>query len=245
MSHQNITDYFPGKPEQSEYLVNCLNRYKVVYVETPKVACSTIKRVLQLLETDGDESKIPESVHDRMHSPLAMPSKIGCSLPELLTGPEFFRFSYVRNPFSRALSTYLDKVVNNEAERRRLLPELEIDPENIPSFEEFLHKVQLQKPYNRDIHWSTQYYLLQPKKVTYSFIGRFETFAVTWPLVLNKIAPQQFGKYQKITVQHHRSDANNLASTYLNPFVIKLILDIYAEDFDEFRFCRDPYFLAA
>ncbi len=245
MSYQNITDYFPGKPEQSEYLVNCLNRYKVVYVETPKVACSTIKRVLQLLETDGDESKIPESVHDRMHSPLAMPSKIDCSLPELFAGPEFFRFSYVRNPFSRALSTYFDKVVNNEAERRRLIPELGLAPEYTPSLEEFLHKIQLQKPYHRDIHWSTQYYLLQPNKVAYSFIGRFETFAVTWPLVLSKIAPQQFRKYQETSVRHHRSDASNLASTYLNPSVTKLILDIYDEDFDEFRFCRDPYFLTA
>lgn len=61
-----------------------------LYYETPKVACSTIKRKLQQVEAETPEN-VPSNVHD---------------YDEVFLSRTFFRFAFVRNPHSRAPSCF-------------------------------------------------------------------------------------------------------------------------------------------
>jgi hypothetical protein len=51
-------------------------RYRAVYVQNPKAACSTIKLALQRAECGDPSYKPATSVHDKTRSPLASPSDL-------------------------------------------------------------------------------------------------------------------------------------------------------------------------
>src|SRR5262249_52924101 len=81
-----------------------LERYHAIYIETPKVACTSIKTVLarvlgiSLVETQGDPHRV------RWPTPDEAPSRSGSLFPGLFT------FAFVRNPWDRLVSCYRDKI---------------------------------------------------------------------------------------------------------------------------------------
>ena len=237
-----LAEYFPYGKEQVNYLINCSKKHKFVFVETPKVACSTIKRVLQFIEVDGDKSKLPKDVHDRKNSPLLNPINIGVDLDELMSGDTYFRFCFVRNPFSRILSAYLDKVVENEWERNRLLPTLGFAKDAKISLLQFLKAIRQTPHIHKDIHWTPQSYLLQKHKLNYHFIGRFENFAAGFRQVIKKIQPDADDNLFKIRADHHKTDASSKIAEYISPAERDLILEIFENDFEVFRYSIDPHF---
>jgi len=238
----NLEKYFPYRKEQVNYLINCSKKHKFVYVETPKVACSTIKRVLQLIEVDGDESKLSTQVHDRGKSPLASPLSVDQDLDELFEGDGYFRFSFVRNPYSRILSAYLDKLVKNDWERRRLLPTLGYNENDRITLLQFLEAIKDIPNIDKDIHWTPQSYILQRHKVNYDFIGRFENFSAGFERVIRKIKPDAGKQLFHARADHHKTDANSKLLKYIGPKEAELILEIYGSDFEVFRYSCDPHF---
>src|ERR1700722_16343751 len=107
--------------------VHYSSRYRYLYVDTPKVACSTIKYTLQCAELGQQATTrtnpIPArygysssllDIHDRRKSPLRWPGD-AYELQEFVRTSRF-AFCFVRNPFSRTLSAYLDKIAG-DAER--------------------------------------------------------------------------------------------------------------------------------
>ena len=140
---------FDQPPVLSNYICHWSKKHQYVYVETPKAACTTIKRVLQEAET-GSELVYdkPGDVHNRLRSPLLSPTSDMAAFAAAMHDKDYFRFCFVRNPFIRILSCYLDKMVKNQFERKRLAPKLGIDPENPPSFNYFLHAVAEQQAEN-------------------------------------------------------------------------------------------------
>ena len=83
------------------YGVHISLRHRYIYVETPKVACTTIKLALQRLEW-GDSDYYPDNmevIHLRECSPLLTPRQI-LSFPSALKNPYYFKFCFVRNPYT-------------------------------------------------------------------------------------------------------------------------------------------------
>ncbi len=234
-----LSRYFPYGRAQINYLVNCSKKHKFVYVETPKVACSTIKRVLQLIEVDGDQSRLPKNVHDRGNSPLATPFNIGVDPDRLFSGDEYFRFAFVRNPYTRILSAYLDKMVKNQWERNRLLPTLGFAPDAQITLLQFLEVIREVPHIHKDIHWTPQSYLLQRHRVDYHFIGRLENFAAGFERVIKKIKPDADENLFTIRADHHKTDANEKIAEYVGPRERDLILEIFENDFVDFGYDRE------
>jgi hypothetical protein len=233
---------FPLGLDHVYYLVNYSHKHAYMYVETPKVSCSTVKRVLQLLEVGWDAALVPQNVHDRTASPLPKLWQESGPLEELFRGPKFFRFSFVRNPYTRVISAYSDKIVDNAWERARLLPALGLENKPNVSLLEFLTAVRSQPNEKRDIHWMPQSTLLQTQTIRYDFIGRFETFGAGFQRVLERIAPGSWQRAKGVRVDTHRTNAKKKVAQLLGPEERDLVLEIYGDDFKQFSYSADPQF---
>jgi hypothetical protein len=231
---------------QANYLINISQRHKFIYFEIPKAACSTIKRNLQLLEVDYDEDKLSKQVHNKKESPLQSPSDLGSKFAEILFSRDFFIFTFIRNPFTRVLSGYLDKIVTNAWERKRHAPRFGLDPAKDIGFEEFLEKLRLMPDYNRDIHWKSQTAILSMDKIEYDLIGRFENFGNFFPLVLKELQGEKnYNSSNSIeTVNFHTTKASEKIDTYFNSNIQEMIVDIYCHDFEVLRYSKNCKFAA-
>lgn len=234
-----LKNTFPGiRPERANYLVNFSQRWRYLYLETPKVACSSIKRMLQRLEL-APHGEVPEDMHDRDQSPLMAPYD---SLPGFLAAqhdPRYVRFSFVRNPFTRMLSCYLEKFVQSEWERARLATELGLPTDRVPSFKEFLLAVREQDTWDMDIHWLPQATILQGLNQP-SFIGRFERF----PEDFARFGRVVTGQADMVVEQHaaHATGADQRVAELMGNEERELIVEIYAADFERFCYSTDPRF---
>jgi hypothetical protein len=234
----SLERFFRYPSQTAEYISNISERYRYFYLANPKVASTGVLRTLQSAEVDGDTSRMPEFVHDRAASPLLTFQSSTVSIEEILTSPHFFRFTYVRNPFSRILSAYLEKVVARQQERERLLPTLGFPPDSQPSFLEFLRAIHFLRDGWRDIHWATQSRLLQANNIDYSFIGRFESFSETFPQVLNRLAIEK--SHYRAAKSQHATNASQRIQEYVGYAERELIITIYEADFVAFGYGLDP-----
>lgn len=164
----------------------------------------------------------------------------------------------VRDPYSRALSAYLDKVeryidllgkpfagdyfqfVTADIERFRCL---RLDCKRFPevNFEVFLLWLRDGGVrFTNDEHWATQATLLRHPRVTFDFIGRFENFAADSEKLLSMMnCSEPLPSQEKINFPPTRA-AERLA-TYVTPLAQAMIEEIYKEDFEAFGY---PYWEA-
>lgn len=231
--------FFRYPTQTVDYVSHISERFKYFYLANPKVASTGALRALQLAEVDGDQSRVPEFVHERAASPLQAFSNTSRSAEEILGSPHFFRFTYVRNPFTRVLSAYIDKIETEAPERERLLPLLGFVPGKPPSFIEFLRAVQAQRDDWRDIHWTTQSRLIQANNIGYSFIGRFESFSTTFPLLLDHLGIDR-AHHDTSARPVHATSANARVLEYIGPEEREVIISIYHADFVGFAYGLDP-----
>ncbi|MEL6957337.1 MAG: sulfotransferase family protein [Pseudomonadota bacterium] len=156
-------------------------RYGVLYVNNPKVACSTIKLSLQRAER-GDPSFTPKpSVHSHSASPLLTFADFDPPDQALSTAlaKTPFVFSFVRNPFSRLISAYLNKIVTGQ-KQGRFREEAGFDARTCPTLDDFVAAVCSQDPLAQNPHWRVQGYNLSWDRIAYDFIGRLENFDMDW-----------------------------------------------------------------
>lgn len=229
-------------PVRANYLINISETFKCAYFETPKVACSTIKRMLQQAEVDRAGGQLVKDVHDKASSPLLSPNDVEAPLSEVLHGDAYFRFAFVRNPYSRVLSAYLDKLVQSEWERRRHLPALGFELGSTPTFLDFLQRIEKQTSFQCDIHWTPQCDLLGWDRMKMHFIGRFENFASDHQAVARKIFGADHERYCSVRVDFHKTDAQSKIQEHIGVRERDLIERIYERDFDLYCYSRDPFF---
>lgn len=224
------------------YLVHIDDQRRIAYVETPKVACTSIKKFMQDTYIDGEwRLPNPSMVHERSHSPLGQLSTITAEQSaQVLWGSDYRRFSFVRNPYTRLLSGYLDKLVTNEFERARHLPLMGFELGSHPTLLEFLERLAQQTDAQRDIHFTTQASLLRADRVEYDYIGRFEVFKQDFL----RLQATYFGvnhptKSYESFGKHHASNASSKIDQYFGPLEIELTREIYENDFLLFGYSED------
>jgi hypothetical protein len=150
---------------------------RILYVETPKAACSSIKYLLRRLATDAPlffnrflpEVKPAMFIHDRAQMPLPpLTSFSPDRIDEITTGDGWFRFCVIRQPAERFFSAWRDKVFLCKPGFERYLPR---DGRRFVEFDEFLHRVVTTEPVTTcDQHWRAQVALLRPDEIDYTHI---------------------------------------------------------------------------
>jgi len=232
-------DYSRGKVN---YLTHISRRHRAVFVEVPKAGCTVVKRVMQHSEHGGSPYERPVSVHDRATSPLGAPLRDGFDLDDVFGADgSYFRFAFVRNPYSRALSCYLEKIVGEQWLRDLRLPKLGFRADEEVSFVDFLRRVAEQEPRDMDIHWAPQHHLLSLDKVRYGFLGRFESFRENLQAVIQRLgmtAPD--GLLSEVS--SHTTNAGDKIAAYFDDESVALVQSIYRRDFAHLGYGLDPRF---
>ncbi|WP_085786432.1 sulfotransferase family protein [Ketogulonicigenium robustum] len=145
----------------------------MIYRVVPKCACSTIGQIMYYSDHgsffDGDIHDSTKGLH-KWNQPESQPL-----ITEAVTAHNAYVFTCVRNPYTRILSSFFDKIAGIQRNGRRyrgnLVPQLvqkygievgspedEFDFDQIKSFRRFLlfarDTIRFRKPMEPDIHWS-------------------------------------------------------------------------------------------
>lgn len=232
-----------------DYLVNIAPQFRVFYVEVPKAACSTIKYLIQtaIYRERGDEVAADrirtnrEAVHNPAGGPASSPLKIGIDeANRILSGAAgYYGFAVVRNPFTRTLSAYLNKVVNplSHSFPDQIRRFAGIEPGGDVSYVDFLRAIESRNgSVSLDQHWRTQRSILHPEAVAYSEILRFETLRAGLGPLFDRLAP--FVTPADFPDPHNVTHAAQRAAEYYDAEAIALVRRIYQEDFAAFGY--DP-----
>ncbi len=223
--------------------------HNCIFTYVPKVACTNWKSVMRYLARQPDWLS-PKLAHDRVKGGLHFIDPDG---PErhLLFDPSIPRYSCVRDPYSRSLSAYLDKIENrltgvnrkreNDESRLRAVERFrstKLDAEAYPAidFEVFLRWVRDgSSPLTLNEHWAPQSAILKSGEVEYTFIARFEHLAEDAAELLERMGCDiPFPSQQE--VRFRPNNADNRLETYLTPACRELIDELYAEDFRAFGY---------
>lgn len=246
---RRITDVIGSvNPDIFLYSCNISHKYRYIYVETPKVACSTIKLTLQRAELE-DPTFMQSSfldIHDRRSSPLSHPAQIE-SFPDLISSDKYFKFCFVRNPFVRMLSCYLDKIVvhrdahivGDRPEKRQILSQLNRSTDDLTArvtFREFVHAVAAQPPELMDPHWAIQWFHTAQGRIRYDQIGRFEDFLADFRTICGRISMNLSRYYHD--ERRNETTAQHKLSQYYTPEIADVVRDVYHDDFEGFGY---PY----
>lgn len=207
-----------------------------LYIETPKVACTAIKKLLICEQDESLVSIEPTQIHSLAQQRIARIRSLNKEIVFNAFFGDTFRYAFVRNPFTRILSAYLDKIVKNQWERQRLLPGLGVDPSENISFSVFLDKISLTESHKQDIHFTSQCNLLMPNKIKYSYIGRFETLGNDIEYLVSKNIFSKSFLNEMSAGKHHQTNADERLKEYVTPEVERKILKIFARDFEEFNY---------
>lgn len=229
----------------------------MVYRVVPKCACSTIGQIMHYSDHgrffDGDIHDDREGLHkwalESSHQPIES------NVLEKNT----FAFTCVRNPYSRILSSFFDKICgvqrNGQRYRGNLIPQLsqkygiEVDGEfdQIAMFRRFLlfarDTIQFRKPMDPDIHWSAMSGHIATFIANggrYDHIFWTEKFNEGMKGVLDKVevgVPVDLAEIPRFNESAgHGPKRAHPVEDFFDDLSMHLIYEIYKRDFQLFRY---------
>jgi ankyrin repeat protein len=212
----------------------------LLYLCNYKSACTTLllcmarrERELGLIDLEPDA----DSVHvDDILSFQNFP----------LTDPRPFTFSFVRNPYARALSAYLDKIhagTGKKLARAAFCIQYKLDPGIDISFREFLHCVRSSTACELDPHWRTQAHNLLLGGLIIDFLGHVETFDEDASALVT-LTGLKIDSASVEAGRRHETSAGLRLDQFYGDTEISLVNEIYEEDFQAFEYGFDPGNLA-
>ncbi len=214
----------------------------LVYVATPKVACTTLKATLWRWHLrDPDCAVEPAAIHRRTDATFRAPRELGFRqfMTDINAAP-CVRFCFVRNPYTRLLSCYLNKIVGRNAAGRLRRDGLAFrakfgyaDDDDIP-FAAFVDRIASESWYEANPHWRIQTEQLLWGGVHYDFVGRFEAFRGE----LDRLARERDVDLRPYLIdrRHHATNAHLHVAAFYTPELQARVHDLYRADFDAFGY---------
>jgi hypothetical protein len=234
----------------------------VIYRVVPKCACSTIGQILYFSDHgrffDGDIHDAAEGLHkwgQEDSKPL---------IEANVTAHRSYVFTCVRNPYTRILSSFFDKICgiqrNGNRYRGKLVPMLVqkygvevgspedgFDFDQITSFRRFLlfarDTIRWRKPMEPDIHWSAvsgHVSTLIANGGRYDNIFFTEKFNAGMQSVLDAIEtpfPVDLARIPRFNEsESHGPKRAHPVEAYFDDLSMHLVYEIYKRDFELFRY---------
>jgi hypothetical protein len=217
---------------------------KVMFAYVPKVACSNWKGIMRSLN-DAEDYLNTVLAHDKSLSGLEYLSNL-VNPEKLLTETGYKKYAFVRSPYSRVLSAYLNKVesrIGAEASSadhfykvfqdintyRAENFDVGINP--VVNFYIFLHWLKNSGSiYTFDEHWKPQSDLLDIKNVKFDRIGKFENLSSEAGDFITLLGAKVEFPSQK-QIKFAPTGAVNKIEKYYDKDCYELVNLIYGDDF--------------
>jgi dermatan 4-sulfotransferase 1 len=223
-------------------------RRRYFYMAVEKAASSKIKMLLHQLEGYALPAD-PFDVHARNRPGMPFVDKLSAfgadAAAEILRGPDWFRFAFVRNPYARLFSAYKNKIadlaspyVGVRATIWRMAGNPQ-PPAEAPPFEAFVRYVAQQPDAERDGHWRSQAGALCLDLIDYGFVGRVETLQADLATVLRSLAASE-AFHDGLDVVVGASASLPTAAAY-DAALAQLVHQTYAADFETFGYARESW----
>lgn len=218
-----------------------------IYIPLGKCANTDIKRMLwRAHQQMGYQVDVPENyfyVHNYRWAKSSgedpspwdhyKKSDYGPFIYDMTAQRHLFRFAVVRNPYSRLLSGYLDKVVKSGESEEETAKTLKL-PSYPRTFHEFAQMVHDTPDPNRDVHWTSQSYKLAHDFFQYEFIGHFEYLED----VKSRLAAEilfTLPRSESDRAVHQTGSSSKVAQHY-NDAIAELVYSTYRADFEAFGY---------
>jgi hypothetical protein len=250
-------DFDDGLRQRLAYGSFVSRSLRLLYVETPKALCTTMKWMLAIMEGarvplvwKSGESQIELCIHYRDVHPLpALTSLSPAEQREVLESEAWRRFCIVRNPYARLVSAWANKICQREpnfvatgdvvmrhAGRKPA-------PDDAPTFDEFTAwLIDANDPSTCDAHWRTQTALLRPDVLRYTDVLRFETIVTDLGAFFR--AGETTSRFDApallSSLRFNESIALDLRGIY-DARIAARVEAFYHADFDTFGYDRDSW----
>lgn len=232
--------------------------HQYFFVGLGKTASTRVKLSLHLLEGyEVIETPFPW-LHARSKADASFVPKLtdfdAAKAAEILTSPEWFRFCFVRNPYSRLFAAYKMFIMqevkppspyyNNIKERIRTKYDYDLRagrPKATVSFRDFVRYVQETLEQEQDYHWCSMTWGLRPDLIEYGFVGYFENFESDFRQVLQRLGVTD-ALMPTLLEPVNQSDAKHipLAAVY-DWDLADQVYELYKGDFETYGYEKNSW----
>ncbi len=236
------------------YASYVLEDLALVYVETPKAACTSLKHAVAaltgidfraMLNTKLAAKTAELAIHDRDLFPL--PTLLDLSperLEHILRAPDTLRFCVVRNPYMRLASAWLDRFVcHSLSPRAPILTKLELPDYRADwsylrlRFAEFVrHLYRHEWPRFSNHHWQPQTELLVAEFVDYTMTIPIEDMGRWLPRIVAHV--ERHGGTWPGLARFNDTPIRASATLY-TATTSRLVREMFADDFSTYGYATD------
>ncbi len=208
-----------------------LEKANAIYFPIPKVACSSLKKVCaDLLQMEISSTDLKEDIHYQ-HFPYIKKYKINKYYKN------YFKFCFVRNPWARLVSCYLNKIYVEPGKHKSDTRFVTFGDNSKyfrmgMSFEEFVEAVCRIPDKNADSHFVSQHTYITDDNgnVLVDYIGKIESFVDDFEYVREKIG------IKDLTVPHLMKSKQVNYKKYYSEKTAEMVRQRYAKDIELFKY---------
>lgn len=173
----------------------------LIFCPIPKAANTNWKYLIRKWDRIPTYDDLPSSHHPLTSGLRYLSDYSPSEALHLLTTPTFFRFVFVRDPYTRLLSCFMDKFRNTDpaytsSEYRTFLSQLfswrytrslDLHTHPRPSFRMFVDELLKHSPTQMNPHWMPQTHYCGLGLIPYDFIGRMENLELDANYVFSRL----------------------------------------------------------
>jgi len=227
--------------------VNLSRRY--LYVLVTKVASTTMMDLLRTVEHfpavkeyDGTARLTRRDMFSRRRENVPLPSLLDLddkTQKQVLESPDFLRMTIVRNPYTRLVSAWRQRVLICDPGVVPLYTKIkghppELGRKSLVSFEEFVNHIAQTDLRTCDLHWRRQVDHTFIKALRFNHIGKLERMEETVQRF-----QQHLGLGEPISAgRKNTTDAGNVEFTQS---LADKLYSLYREDFETFGYDRNDW----
>ncbi len=232
---------------EPDLLLNVLAAHKLLYVAVPKAASTRIRRTLAQAIGRYVISLKP-SRWFKFSGPPGPRSMTKSSFYRLATAADTLKFSFVRNPYARAVSCWADKYRDKPlvpgdpftdiylAQRHEIDAALPAGADRTLSFADFITFIAAVAHKRCDIHFQVQDDVLSMPGITLDFVGKVETFAQDFARVLDHLRASD--ALRRVAMSAVNKSRHDHWTSYYTPELADRLYGAYECDFDRFAYPR-------
>lgn len=194
-----LTNFKSSPLEAQKYFITSSDKHKFVWFRVAKTGTRTTYHILLDHVKDLDHNVKGVKFNAKKHK-------------------NYFKFSFVRNPWARVVSCYFNKAQNHDAYQ-------ECWGKDFDYFVDFIDR--------QDLHTSDRHIRLQTELIPVNkldFIGRLENFANDLKFAMDKIGVKDY------VLEHRNSTDHKHYSTYYTERTKKIIARKYRKDIETFNY---------